>query len=233
MYEMKDENVLVYDPIDGDIQIILTKNGSAWLNIEHIPYELKEYGQLHYKELFQAHPQNETPILRYCKTKHEWIETASHRWNQSYLKTPKKDLNVKESYMFSGLDDSTINDPLPAVFQPYYEYMQLKDSKYNQVVLNWYDPTSYIPRHTDCEAGMIKNHTISMLNINEHTDDTDRLFKLKSQKNSKHNNLYQSVSIVLRDGIVITMGGDTQETYLHGVYKGKHSRISFSCRQFN
>jgi alkylated DNA repair dioxygenase AlkB len=137
--------------------------------------------------------------------------------------------------MFSGIDDSHINDPLPELFQPYYDFMISKDSRYNQVVINWYDPESSIPLHSDCAVGMVENYTISMLNINTPSEEiatnrTNRTFKLKSRKH--HDNLYNKVEIILCNGILVTMGGNTQNCYTHGVSTGKQSRISFSCRQF-
>lgn len=44
--------------------------------------------------------------------------------------------------------------------------------------------------------------------------------------------LYKTINIVLRDGVLITMWGETQSHYLHGVKKGQSSRISVSFRQY-
>ena len=228
-------SVLTYDPDDGDRRIPLTSDESAWITVEHIPQELKDYGQLNFHRLFQEHPEQEEPISYFNHDDGSFKEVASHRWHQSYMNTPPKDPSIRRNYMFSGRTDTPVDLEIPELFTPYYTYMQQRDQRYNQVVINWYGPDNYIPMHCDCEAKMVHNHTISMININEPTPPPAsaqaRTFKLMARRNTK-TALYKTINIVLRDGVLITMCGDTQSHYLHGVRKGQASRISVSCRQF-
>lgn len=222
---------LTYDPDNGDCRIPLTSDESAWITIEHIPQELKDYGQANFYRLFHEHPEHEEPVSYFNHDDGTFKEVASHRWYQSYMNTPPKDPSVRRNYMFSGRDDTPVNLELPELFAPYYNYMLQKDPRYNQVVINWYGSNNYIPMHRDCEAGMVNNHSVSLININEPVPLPARTFKLMSLKNAK-TVLYDTINIVLRDGVLITMCGDTQSQYLHGVRKGKASRISVSCRQY-
>jgi hypothetical protein len=226
---------LTYDPDDGDRRIPLTNDESAWITIERVPKELKDYGQDNFYRLFHEHPEHEEPISYFNHDDGTFTEVASHRWHQSYMNTPPKDPSIRRNYMFSGKDDTPVNQELPEIFAPYYTYMLQKDPRYNQVVINWYGPDNYIPMHHDCESKMVQNHTISMININEPMESPIqspvRTFKLMALKNAK-TVLYKTVNIVLRDGVLITMCGDTQSQYLHGVRKGQASRISVSFRQY-
>lgn len=150
---------LIYDPDDGDCRISLTSDDSAWITIEHISKELKDYGQDNFYRLFNEHPEQEEPISYFNRDDGTFKEVPSHRWHQSYMSTPPKDPSVRRNYMFSG----TLN---LESFAPYYTYMLQKDPRYNQVVINWYGSNNYIPMHHDCEAKMVHNHSISMININ-------------------------------------------------------------------
>jgi alkylated DNA repair dioxygenase AlkB len=131
--------------------------------------------------------------------------------------------------MFSGTQDTNINDPLPELFEPFYNFMKNSDNRYNQVIANWYQDKDYIPLHSDCDAKMVNNYTIGLINLNIDNDDSDcRYFQLISKEDGKEFN------IALRHGIIITMGGDCQQKFTHSVLSNGHTkkRMSLSFRQF-
>lgn len=226
---------LNYDPALQDKETIyVTANKSAWINIQHLPTSLKEYASSNFEKMFECHPEKRGTVMVFNQDTEnpKWVETECSRWYQSYLNTAQFDKSVMKSYMFSGSNNTNINGELPNIFQPFYSYMKDIDAKNNQVVINWYDnKNDYIPYHSDCEAHMVENHTISLINLN--AKDSCRLFKFQSK--NQNETLYEEVNVVLRHGIVITMGGDLQSKYRHGVPacdENVSPRISMSFRQF-
>ena len=220
------------DPYEYNNQIFyLTKNKSSWITISHLPEELSIYTQNNFNILFNLHPTTRGKIIMFDK------EVDSSRWHQSYLKTPKYDPNRKCSYMFSGIENNEyINTPLPEEFTKYYNFMKNIDPKYNQVVGNWYEnKEDHIAFHSDCELGMINNAVVSILSFNESdmSIETERTLIIRPKIYKK--GLASDVFIKLRHGSIITMGGDIQKEFVHGILKEKEDksrRISLSFRQF-
>lgn len=236
------ENSFVYDPVNkGESRHIqLTKSGSAWLVIDHIPEELANYAADNYDELFRLHPEDMGKVVMGEK------EVKSSRWHKCYMHTPPREGGEK-SYMFCGLRNTDINDPLPEKFAPFLEFMnQGKEFGYNQVVANWYkNGTHYIARHADYTKTMIEGFTIASISLNDPSnmgeDAKCRVltFKAKLVDGVVPDDIcFHSVSIVQRHGTIVTMCGDTQELFTHGVPKITQdgvkfpSRISLSFRQF-
>ena len=64
--------------------------------------------------------------------------------------------------MFSGLD--TTQEPLPEQFKLFCDHMNSKDSKYNQIVANWYENgNDYLSYHCDWEKNMTQSSDIATL----------------------------------------------------------------------
>lgn len=231
---------LIYDSnsVSSLHNLSLTKDSSAWITVEHLPNDLGEYALNKFDSMFNLHPENKGKVLVFNKDKQnpDWHEIECFRWSKSYLNTPKFDKSVMKSYMFSGVDDENINDELPELFKPFHDFMKTKDERNNQVIANWYENNEdYIPFHSDCEAEMVDNHTISLINLNsDDKKESCRTFRLIAR--DKNASVYDEVDIILRHGLIITMGGDTQEKFIHGVPKCEDDlvspRISLSFRQF-
>jgi alkylated DNA repair dioxygenase AlkB len=229
---------LLIDPVDlspGEIRRIpLTKEGNSWVEIEMAPEEIIDYGAKNFNKLFNLHPLEQGKIIMYEQ------ELLSYRWHQSYLRTPQRDPAFPHSYMFSGYDESSINQELPSEFQVFYDFMLKRDARFNQIVANWYlDGNDYIAQHSDCELGMIPDAIVSMINFNRlNARENCRVFKIQPKPTDVDVAEFQAVSIVLRNGVMITMGGDTQKQFKHGVPKMSLSegeaapRFSLSFRQF-
>jgi alkylated DNA repair dioxygenase AlkB len=234
---------ITFDPINlgpGEVKrISLMKDDSSWIEVQFIPNELIDYATEKFDELFQLHPAQKGNVVMYGK------ELKSSRWHQSYMETPKRDPAMKHSYMFCGLEDSpAINQPLPVPFQPFNDYMLQKDSKYNQMVANWYkDGLDYIAQHSDCEMGMIDNAVISLINLNQsNLTENCRIFRIRPKfADQNAGALYSEYQVILRHGLLITMGGHFQKQFKHGVPKVLPMRnqslipvprMSLSFRQF-
>ena len=170
------------------------------------------------------------------------LEKTINRWYKSYLNTPRFPVETtNKSYMFSGLDRREQQTVLPYPFHPYFNYFRNIDSRYNQVVANYYETINdYIDYHRDWTYDMVENYSISILNLNEprfQNDNTEnRIFKIKSVATG------ETYDIELTDGLIITMGGEFQRDYRHGIPPGTppinnnrsfiSTRIGITFRQF-
>jgi alkylated DNA repair dioxygenase AlkB len=204
------------------------------LKTEMISDKLITYGKENFGKLMALCPPENSKVLVYNKNKNnpEWIEEKCARCFKSYLATPKFTTNVNKSYMFSGFEKEEIESELPEEFKPFYEYMRKKNDKYNQVIVNWYKyENDYIPMHADWTNGMVDDYEISILTLNEN-DDTEREFKILNKEGDEDDKILK-----LKTGQLLTMHGDFQEKYRHGVMKLSenkiaNARISIAFRQF-
>ncbi len=229
---------LRYDP-DTNLNrstMYLTHDKKSWITIEHLDDNIKQYAIDNFNAIFELHPQDKGKVLVFNGNIEDpnWVETECSIWYQSYDNTPKFDDSVMKSYMFSDRTNTNINEPLPKILVPFYECIKKNDNNYNQVVVNWYNPDDMIPYHSDCEAYMMKNHSIGLINLLPSLNQNNyHEFKLLSKDKIK--SLFDEVTIVLKHGIIITMGGELQKTFRHGVEINTTSsqRISLSFRQFD
>lgn len=105
----------------------LTEN--SYLKIYNADKSVLDYIENNFDNMFALHPTYEnnekSKVMHYTKGTNEWFEVQSKRWFRSYLKIPL--LNVeynKSSYMFCGKDNVEIEEKLPEVFQPIYDYVK-------------------------------------------------------------------------------------------------------------
>lgn len=206
--------------------------GNSWVEVGILSEELSLLATKNFDEMWKQRPSQSGIVMSKEK------EVVCKRRHQSYLNTPKRDMEkMKYSYMFSGKDESNITGPLPKVFQPFLD--NFSDKQYNQVVANWYQGNKeYIPFHTDCIVGMPDNATITVVNFSKPStfDVTTpnspslRTFILKKVGDSK-----TRIEIELKNGTFITMGGACQREFRHGVPKTKidvPDRISLFFRSY-
>ncbi len=207
--------------------IKLNESGSAFIRIDNIPDELKLYLFENFNTMWNLHPENKHKIIMYEK------EVEVNRYSQSYLNTPT-DLEITKthSYMYSGFDTSNNNIELPEQFKKVYDHITNIDSKYNQVIANWYtDHNDFIAPHSDCQKCMIPDASISIVSIYpRYEPEKFRYLNIIPKKSSKKS----IIKIRLDHGSIITMGGTIQEEFLHGIDKCDNEvlqRISLSFRQ--
>lgn len=200
----------------------------AYIRKSYLPEDLIVYANDNFDEMYNLHPKERHCIVMYGK------DTPSERYSKSYLKTPTctSDLIQKHSYMYSGLDDSHNYDNLPEVFQPFYDYMKNIDSKYNQVVINWYENgEDYLPHHADCEKDMTNEYAVTTISFNDPNFDTFRSLTFIDN----NNNIVKEVW--LETGSVVLMNYHANKMFQHGIAKDKRKnigrRVSMSFRQIN
>ena len=101
------------------------------------------------------------------------------------------------------------------------------DSKYNQVIANWYeDKNDYIAYHSDCVYNMIPNAKISMLSLydsDQITENNIRSLIIKPKPSIK--SLYENFEIKLKHGMIITLEGTTNAEYRHGIKKNPKDKL--------
>jgi alkylated DNA repair dioxygenase AlkB len=228
------EDLLFIDPIKSAecTKIYLSESESSWLTIEWLSEELMTYATENYQSLFEIHPLERGKVIMNNE------EIVSPRWHRSYLHQPELGSTHKSSYMYSGIEGFE-DLALPTPFQKFLDFLNQKEplNKYNQVIANWYaDGTDYIAKHSDCQKGMVPNADIKNITLCE-DERFPRELKItpKKSKNGINDNLFAQVRIQLKHGCIITMHGDTQNKFRHGVPKAldNHtSRISLTFRKF-
>jgi len=213
-------------------KIFLTKSKSAWITIEWISEELREYSQVRYQEMFNLHPIERGKVVMFGE------DVISPRWHRSYLKIPTENINEERSFMYSGKDFYE-DLSLPAQFQTYLDFLngQERKDKFNQVIVNWYaDGNDFIAAHSDCEMGMKHGAGISIVTLCEDENShRELIFTAKKLKNTENDNIYRHVKIETTHGSIITMHGDIQKKFRHKVPKSlglDSSRISLTFRKF-
>jgi alkylated DNA repair dioxygenase AlkB len=201
-------------------------SNNAFIRKSYLPNNLINYSVVNFNEMYQLHPENRHCIVMYGQ------DIVSERYSKSYLKTPSctPELIEKHSYMYSGLDDSHNYNDLPEIFQPFYDYMKSVDSRYNQVVINWYDDgEDYLPYHSDCEKDMIDEYVVTTISFNDPNFDSYRSMTFIDS----NNNIVKEV--FLETGSIILMNHHANKIFKHGIAKSDKKnigrRISMSFRQ--
>jgi alkylated DNA repair dioxygenase AlkB len=217
-------------PEQSNCQIIkLNESGTAFIMINYLPNSIKEYLLDNFDTMWALHPETKHKIIMYEN------EVEVFRYSKSYLKTPT-DLEITKthSYMYSGFDTSDNNSDLPEQFVQVYNHMLNQDSKYNQVIANWYeDSNDYIAPHADCTKCMIPGAKISIVSIYPTEDPSSYRYLTVVPKYGKYSE--KSIKKIRLDhGTIVTMCGTTQKEFLHSVDKCDvpiSRRISLSFRQ--
>lgn len=212
------------------ICIQLNNSGSAYILIDYLPKELCNHAYHTFESMWNLHPNQRHKIIFYQN------EINVSRYSKSYLNTYTNLEHVKtHSYMYSGYDIDENNDELPELFQPYYQHIQKIDNRYNQAIANWYEnENDYIAQHSDCQLGMIQNSKISICSFYPNNDTVNYRCLDIIRKKENHDSIADLFKIRLDHGSIVTMCGNTQDNYTHGIAKNnvkKNKRISLSFRQ--
>lgn len=229
-HTIKIKTIVPKTKIPGFTQVVqLNESGTSYIIIDSIPEELRKIDEVDFHKMFNLHPENKHKVIMREK------ETEVFRYSKSYGNTPNDLSHIeKKSYMYSGFDTSKNNDELPDLFSPIFSYMKQLDVNYNQIVVNWYDENDFIASHSDCTMEMHQNCKISIVSLYPHDDEKNfRFLDVRAKKSSGVVTLASLFRIRLDHGTIITMCGDCQHEFTHGVRKQKSSgrRISLSFRQ--
>ncbi len=189
---------------------IITLTDSSWVSINKLPNDILQYTIDNFDKMFEHKPASRAKVVMYG------TEVNCNRWQQSYLNTPTNILE-KTSYMFSG-KELNVCPVLPTEFQTIFDYVNKglpKEKQYNQVTVNWYAADSdYIAYHSDYDIG--RNSDILVVNLVKN-EDVLRTFCIKPKKSTT--GMAKKVKIPLYNGAMITMHGNMQQEYKHGVPK--------------
>lgn len=191
---------------------------SKIIEVSKLPKTLvKKYS---FKDLYNLKPkENGQVLLLDRKTKTHSVKNIFRAYT-AYLNVPKFNPKAKNSYMF--LEQS---NTVPKEFQPFIDYVKKIDLKYNQMVVNWYEPNDFIELHKDCNFSFLtKSSPILCINLNE----TDDIYSTRSlilehikSKSIKSQPLLNNSYYVIKDNT----------NYKHCVPKGAEKRISITFRQ--
>lgn len=176
-----------------------------------------------FKDLMKLAPKNLNCVLVYNKAKKEHEEKQIYRRYRSYGKVPEFDPRIKKSYMFSGWEGLEKEQDIPEVVKNIME----DNPEYNQCVVNWYmSGDEYIEPHSDCDAHMIDNYKIKIINF---TEVPDRIFRLKHKTDSR-----KDINIKLGNNTEIILDKRLNTEYRHEVPASsnfKSQRVSVTLRQ--
>ena len=227
----KEPRILTYTLYDKKSQTIwLNNSGTSYISIDYLPEELETKLSEDFAKIWAIHPVSRHKIIMNEK------ELVVSRYSKSYGQTWTGLSHIKSSsYMYSGFDTSANNDPVPSEFEPYYSWAKKSDSKFNQVIANWYaDQLDYIAPHADCTRGMIPNAKISICSAYADTNPNNfRTIEFRP-RNFKSDPVADLVKIKLPHGSVLTICGQTNKYFTHGIPREPNPvcpRVSLSFRQ--
>ncbi len=211
-------------------------DNSSYIKFTKLPDEYLNYSFYNYDKMTELiKTPDKSKVLVYNKniTNPKYNEIITNRWFKSYLNTPKVPNYINKSYMFSGYEKKEVEEKLPDIFNPIYQFFKRIDNRYNQIVINYYEREhDSIALHSDWDDNMINNYVISILTLNKNNN-KNRYFSIVS----KNNNNDKCIKIELLDGLIITMGGNFQKNYRHGISRISQSnnlneRLGITFRQF-
>lgn len=172
-----------------------------------------------FNSIYKLKPSKRSEIILFDKINKEFRNREIFRSYVSYGVVPEFDSNVKKSYMF-------VNKELkvPSELVPFFEFAKSIDTRYNQMVVNWYNPEDYIELHRDCTSKMLDNNSpILMINLNE----TDDIYSIRSL-NFVSIETGEQTSVPLLNNSYLTITNNS--THKHYVGKGCEKRICITFR---
>jgi alkylated DNA repair dioxygenase AlkB len=218
----------VLDPLDSPQRVNLGRD--SWVEVSLLDASLAAFGREQFAAMFDLHPKERGKVIMGLNAPGSNCEVKCHRWHQAYLNTPKWNPDLQHSYMFCGKEDTLLYE-LPQLFQPFLEAV---GPPFNQVVANWYqDGKDYIAWHSDYEHDSL-NTTVVTITFTE-TDEHPRVFRIRPKTYiDEGTDEAKSLSVLLRHGTVVKMGGKCQTYFRHSVPKLDDAprRLSLTFRAF-
>lgn len=183
-----------------------------------LPAQLADRLRKDFDALFDLHPSRRGDVRVHGRTR------TSNRWHQSYMDTPAcSDAFENTTYMYGA-----VKNRLPELLLPLLEHMNAgQRDPYNQATVSWYsDGNDHMPMHKDSCVRLLPGSPIAIVVLG----DANRTFRVRNCRGLDHFRLDQPCP----HGTVLTMTGDFQRQYRHGVPKAKscsERRISISFRK--
>ena len=172
-----------------------------------------------FEEIWKLKPKGLSKVYVYNKDTKVHEEKQIYRSYRSYLNIPPFNKALPKSYMYDGLEPS-----IPNVLMYYIKDAWHENHKYNQLIVNWYNPEDYIQPHRDCDHYMVDDYEILIYSLNE---DPNMFRKLKFHK--LNGDFHSSLDL---DGPII-IGQRANQNYRHSVGPGGGKRISLAFRMLD
>lgn len=170
-----------------------------------------------FNKLYNLRQNNNNTVLIYNRETQKHEVKTIFRDYMGYLNTPKYNPETKKAYMHVHKQENT-----PVELLPFVEFAKSIDSRYNEMVVNWYDKDDYIEMHSDCTSSFIdKDAPILVLNFNETSlENRDIVFENRETKEITKLPLLQDSYFIINNNT----------THRHGVNKGLERRVSITFR---
>lgn len=199
----------------------LTRSGHCWVETSYVPTE-----EVRFDDLWALKP------AQRCRVMMQEGPTEVHRWQLTLGQVPAYEEERPFSYMFGVPGEDEIGGPIREPWASLLQQIaQVTGSAGNQVTVNWYDASSdFIAFHADYHQGL--EGPVSILSLYADARETRELL-IKAKRECK-NALQSQFHIPMSQGSVVSMGGDTQQNFLHSVRKSPQGgrRISVTVRNY-
>lgn len=158
-------------------------------------------------ELWDLRPSEANKITMYGKT----------------IDTPRRFKVYGKTYKFNGMTDDADED-IPDLVLPYLNIINIMDSGYNSVLINWYeDGGEYIGYHSDKTDHLVPNSNIYGISFG-----SERIMRFKNKIDAT------TIDFKLEDNSIINMIGGCQSVFQHSIIQTKKvcgRRISLTFRK--
>ncbi len=144
-------------------------------------------------------------------------EVKQPRYTQGYL----------TDYYYSGALMKGI--ALPKELEELYSFAKRYDSRFNQILVNWYENgTHYIAAHSDDEPQLVNESPVLSISYG-----ATRKFRIRDKETKEI-----VTDLLLDDNTAIVMKGDFQKKYTHEIVKmsgkkglecGRRINVTFRC----
>ena len=129
IYNNNYNNNIIYNNVYNNNNIIYNKNlfldNNSYIRFGLLPEEYVNYSFYNYDKMTDLiKTLDKSKVLVYNKniTNPKYNEIITNRWFKSYLNTPKVPNYINKSYMFSGYEKKEVEEKLPNIFNPIYQF---------------------------------------------------------------------------------------------------------------
>ena len=173
-----------------------------------------------FDQIWSLKPEGRSKVFVYNKGTKTHDEKQIFRSYRSYLKIPPIEAAMKlpKSYMYDGLEPS-----VPNCLIEYVKDAWTDDPRYNQMIVNWYEPEDYIEPHRDCDNFMVDDYIIRITSLYPQ----EGIRRIQFQ-NVDHDD---SFGMDLQDTVYFDK--HINRNYRHSVGPGKTRRISITFRMLD
>ena len=172
-----------------------------------------------FESLWKLKPEGKSEVYVYNKETKVHDEKQIFRSYRSYLLIPPLNKDLPKSYMHDGVEPSVPNQLLPYLKEAWFD-----DDRYNQMVINWYEPEDYIESHRDCDNYMVDDYLIRIVSLDE---GTPRKIVFKGVVTR------DIMEAVPSEALPIYISQATNRNYRHSVGPGDGRRISITFRMLD